>query len=225
MSLSAVEDLVKSFNDSESARIALQTTAGHTLRLNCVYKESIAPDFFLLFPPNTIPEDIDKTKNCLISLKDSTDTVRILQAKISDIPNKRSIELTALASIDPLSLREYFRVDIRTHIEISFEGSEGSNVGTWSMKGKTLDLSGSGVLCVVPEQPQSKQPILIEIKLTNKPENIICIGHIVHTKRLRNGNWLTALHFDKIDQKHRDAIITNCFYEQRKQLRERVQTL
>jgi hypothetical protein len=46
---------------------------------------------------------------------------------------------------------------------------------------------------------------------------------VTRTGRLRGGRWHIALHFDDITQKNKDAIITNCLWEQRRQLRENVQ--
>lgn len=225
MSDSALINLIKSIKDSQPALIKLYTTSGKDIHLDCIYKESIAPNFYLVFPPGKIPDDLDINKSCAISFHDDSTKSPALTAKIAEISSDRSIELTATTTIDPSSLREYFRIDIRTRVTITYEGGSKSNESRkWSYEGQTLDLSGSGVLGLFHNQPSTKNNIFIEISLTYPEKKIICIGHIVRIRRLRGGKWQVALHFDNISQKNRDAIITNCFWEQRRQLRERIQT-
>ncbi|WP_136807847.1 PilZ domain-containing protein [Desulfosediminicola flagellatus] len=217
-------NLIKSIKDSQSATIKLHTIGGADIHLDCIYKESIAPNFFVVFPPGKIPENLDPKKACAISFHDDNKESPALNAKITDITNDRTIELTGTTTIDPSSLREYFRVDFRTRISISFESrAKTSKAHSWSIIGQTLDLSGSGVLSLFNEKPRNNHSIFIEIALTHPVKNILCIGHVVRIRRLRRGNYQVAIHFDNLTQKNRDALITNCFWEQRRQLRERIQ--
>jgi c-di-GMP-binding flagellar brake protein YcgR len=225
MSDSSLTNLVKSIKDSQNAKIKMQTTGGQEVHLDCIYKESIAPNFFVVFPPGKIPTTLDNKKKCIISLHDESGESIALTAKIIEVASDRSIELTATTTIDPASLREYFRVDFRTTIKLSYETSSNTDgARNWSFTGQSLDLSGSGILGIFPEEARNKHHIFIELDLTHPQKKIICIGHVVRTRRLRGGRWHIALHFDDINQKNRDAIITNCLWEQRRQLREKIQT-
>lgn len=225
MSDSALINLVKSIKDSQSAKIKLQTTTGQLVHLDCIYKESVAPNFYVVFPPGKIPDNLDLKQTCSLSIHGDNDESIAINAKISEVSSDRTIEMTAAKTIDPVSLREYFRVDIRTTITISFEAaSSEENSRSWKITGQTLDLSGCGVLAIFPEECRNKHNIFIELDLTNPDKSVRCIGHVVRVRRIRGGKYHIALHFDDITPKNRDAIITNCLWEQRKQLREKIQT-
>jgi hypothetical protein len=225
MSDSSLINLIKSIKDSQTATIKFYTTAGQEIHLDCIYKESIAPNFFTVFPPGKIPINIDIKKKCAVSLHDESGQSIALTAKIKEVASDRSIELTATTSIDPASLREYFRIDFRTAMRISYEaGATSDGTRSWSITGQSLDLSASGVLGIFPEEAHNKHNLFIELSLTHPERKVLCTGHVVRTRRLRGGRWHIALHFDDINQKNRDAIITNCLWEQRRQLREKIQT-
>jgi len=44
-------DLIKKLQDSQAAEINLPLLSGGSVQLKCIYKESEAPHFFLVFPP------------------------------------------------------------------------------------------------------------------------------------------------------------------------------
>lgn len=224
MSDSSLSNLVKSLQDGQPAKIQLITAAGHAVATNCIYKESNAPGFFVVVPPGSIPTDIDTAAPCQVSFQDEAGGSFVITAKIVEIVSERSIELSAVQAINPVSLRDYFRVDLRTALTISYEAMDANSVRNWTMKGQTIDVSGSGVLGLFADQPKSSQNLFIDIRLTHPEKTVQCIGHVIRTTRLRGGRWQVALHFDNITGKDRDAIITNCLWEQRRQLRERVQT-
>lgn len=224
MSDSSLTNLIKSLKDSQSAKIKLQLLSGQLVHLDCIYKESVAPNFFVVFPPGVIPESLDTKKVCSISLLDDAGMSVALTAKISTVTSDRSIELTAASTIDPASLREYFRVDLRTTITISYQAADGNEARSWAISGQTIDISACGVLGLFPEEARNKHNVFIEIHLTHPEKKILCVGHVVRTNRLRGGRWQIALHYDNITNKNRDAITTNCLWEQRRQLREKIQT-
>ncbi|MBU1140842.1 MAG: PilZ domain-containing protein [Proteobacteria bacterium] len=221
---SSITDIVKKIIDSASAEIDISTTEGQTIRLKCIYKESLAPNFFLVFPPKHLPSNIDISRHCPISIKGENVSLTIT-AKILHINGDRTLELIAKKSVDPSSLREYFRVDTRMPIKLTYEpGPAEDRSHYWMLKGETLDLSGSGVLAILPDQPKSNHRIQIEITLKHTKTTIECAAHVIRSKRLRRGHYQVAFHFDHVSSKHRDSIISNCLQEQRMQLRERIQT-
>jgi len=224
MTDSSLINLVKSLQDNQPASIQLSTTEGYAISIDGVYKESNAPSFFVVVPPDSIPDKVDTSAPCLVTMQDEAGASFAIAARILEVASDRSIELTATKAIDPASLREYFRVDLRTSITISYETMDPASSRNWSMKGQTLDISGSGVLGLFADEPHNSQNLFIDIRLTHPQKSINCLGHVVRTNRLRGGRWQVALHFDTITGKDRDSIITNCLFEQRRQLRERVQT-
>jgi len=220
----SITKTIKEVADSESAEIDLTTTDQKIVRLNCVYKVSDAPNFFLVFPPKTLPSNIEIDQYCPISIK-SDKTPLTLTARIIEITSDRIIEFSAKNSINPESLREYFRVDTRVSINAHFKpDSPDGEIQSWELEGQSLDLSASGMLAIMPEELPTKHQITIEIYLQGIEKKVQCIGHLVRCKRLGRGRYQVAFHFDSISPKHRDTIISFCLQEQRNNLREKIQT-
>lgn len=217
-------DTIKKLVDSQTAKIELHTNNGRTVHLNCIYKESQAPNFFLVFPPRTLPDNIDTGSNCPVSIKSGASN-ETLSARIVEIKGDRTLELTAQSTVTPESLREYFRVSIKASITAKYEPqSDDSAISTWTLVGRTLDMSGSGTLAIFDEDPKSKQKLSLAISLLEDQEDIHCRGHIVRSKRIRKGRFQVSFHFDYISAQDKDAIISFCLQEQRNQLRDKIQT-
>ncbi len=220
----SISETIKRIADSESAKIDITTLDNQTIRLNCIYKESISPNFFLVFPPKKLPGNIDRENHCPVSIK-CGQTSLTLTAKIVEINGDRTLELTAKNSVKPESLRECFRVDAKVSITATFDQeSEESKIPSWTLEGRTLDMSGSGVLAIFPGEPQSKHKISLLIYLVDGQKPLKCLGHIVRSRRLRKGRFQISFHFDYISAKGKDSIISYCLQEQRHQLREKIQT-
>lgn len=215
---------IRRIPDSESAEIDISTKSNQTIRLNCIYKESDAPEFFLVFPPRKLPEDIDTKKLCPISIKIGEKSLT-LSAKVISINGDRTLELLAKDTVKPESLREYFRVDTRVSIVANYyqESIDGESI-SWTLQGQTLDISGSGILTIFPEEPQNKNKIELQLSMNNGKDVVSCTGHVVRTKRLRRGKYQVAFHFDTMKPKERDAVISFCLREQRNRLRDKVNT-
>jgi len=221
----SISKTIQQLPDSETAQIDLTNTTGQIIRLNCIYKVSESPSFFLIFPPKTLPEDIDIEVHCPISIKTDKSSLTLI-AKITDIKGDRTLELIAKNNVKPESLREYFRVDAKVNIEASFKAlTPDAQIPSWSLKGRTLDLSGSGLLAILPEEPQTKNKITLLINLSDKHDSIECKAHIIRTKRLRRGKYQVSFHFDSISPKNKDSIISFCLKEQRNRLRDKIQTI
>ncbi len=224
MGSSVIVDTIRQIKDSQPAIINLITNEGLEVRLKCIFKESSAPHFFLVFPPETLPGTIDTEKVCPVSVKTDSSSIT-LNAEIVEVIGNRTLELMAKKTVDPTSLREFFRVDYRSTVFATYmPGPNEDKSHYWNMQGETLDLSGSGLLAIFPEAPANKHRIELEIRLDTMQRPIECVAHIIRTRRLRKGRFQVALHFDSISHKDRDAIISNCLQEQRKQLREKIQT-
>lgn len=219
-----IANTVQNIVDSESAKIDISTTSGRIVRLPCIYKESNAPHFFLVFPPKTLPLEIEKERVCPVSIKVGN-TPFTLTAQILAIKGDRTLEMIAKKTINPESLREFFRIDTRIAINASFTPAAIDSGGqAWFLEGETLDISGSGILVIFPEEPKTRHKIEISIHLERGKDPIPCLGHIVRTKRLRRGRYQVAFHIDTILPTHRDSIISFCLQAQRHQLRDKVKT-
>ncbi len=211
---------IKSIPDGTSATIQIHTESGEPLQLNCVFKEDVAPCFGVVVPPGRLVESIDQTKPCLMTVLLDEERPFVFTASIRKITSDRSLSLIASDEIDPTSLREYFRVSIALPIKVSAViDAKPQADDNWSLVGETLDLSGSGSLVVFPGECRARTKVQIELDLGHPQQRVACQGHVVRIKRLRGGRWQTALHFDTISPRVRDAIITACFHEQRRRLR------
>lgn len=225
MSNASVIRHVKSIADNQPARISLLSEDGEKVHIDCIYKEGVAPHFFLVFPSNTLPAKLNTSQTCMVSIRsdDEISEPLSLNAKIEEITGGRTVELVATDSVDPTTLREYFRVNIAVPITIGFiPGIPGEPELHWTMTGETLDLSGSGVLGLFDEECRNRQRLTITFDLPSPPVTVTCTGHAVYTRRVRKGRWHIALHFDRIEPKMRDLLISNCLAEQRRQLMESV---
>ena len=114
---------------------------------------------------------------------------------------------------------------INVPIEASYiAGAREVKAKTWKMIGTTVDLSGSGVLAVFAEKPATSHNIQLIMTMPGEESPFICLADVVRTYRLRKNRYQVAFHFTVISTKTRDQIISCCFQEQRRQLRENVET-
>ena len=217
--------LIKSILDNVPATIALTNQKGKRIRYNCTFKESEPPCFFLIFPPDQIPADVDVKKSAPFVGTDKNGDSVSFSASIIDQKNSKIYELVAKKSMNPEDLRENFRINLQTSITVSFDPEPGdATQESWELEGKVVDLSQSGVLTILPEECKNTKSIFLEIDLTEPRKTIGCIGHVIRVKRIKKNRWLTSFHFESISQEAVDNIATNCFAEQRRQLRENIST-
>ncbi len=215
-------NIVKNIKDSHSAQAILYTTDGGQIYLDCVYKEAESPKFSLAFPPDTIPSNLDRTKNCSVSLKGAEPPL-VITASIIEQIGDRMLSLHAKQAVDPVSLREYFRVDLNTRIIARHESpNEHANESSWEIHGETLDVSGTGFLCLLDHEPPHHNNISLEVYFEHIKQTITCRGRVIRVRRLKKDRFRVAFHIEQIQPKDRDKIITCCMNEQRKMLRERM---
>lgn len=217
--------IVNVIPDRQPASVTLTDSAGKRIQVDCLFKVSIAPSFFLLFSPWTLPKNIQKDWPCMLVSKDTNRQHITFSAKIIELLNNRVIELVAQRSIRPEDLRDYFRVNLKAQMEVFYDPEESDkDEQAVELAGETVDISQSGILSILPEECKITKLVSIELNLPNPAETILCSGQLVRTKRVRKNHWLTSFHFENLSSRARDIIAKNCFAEQRRQLRENVQT-
>ncbi len=220
-------DALKDVPDGKPVRIFLPLVNGPDhFRLNCLYKETIPPNFTLIFKPGTLPVDaIDTRQPSIISVDIGGATIS-LEASISEIVPPQTLKMTIQKSMSHEQLREFFRVDATTSvISKSFQTEVlNNNSKPWKLKGKTVDISGNGILALFKEKPPEDTTVRLEITIpVPEPEVIEILAHRVRTQKLKNGFYEVAYHFDDISSEDRDKIIGCCLVIQRKLLRLKVQ--
>ena len=216
--------IIKKVKDSEFAKLRIEGRDGEPLNLDCIYKEDHSPNFFLVFPPGTLPEGLQFPQECTVSIHSEDDSI-VINAVIESQQGDRTLEMTGKELIDPISLREYFRVFFRTSVTASHEPtSSDSTAKPWTVTGDSVDLSGTGILAIFPQELENKHNIFLDFTLPDQEQSIHCVSYVVRTRRIRKSRFQVALHFDHITRKNRDAVITACLQEQRRQLRERMES-
>ncbi len=217
--------LVNSIPDGQPATITITDVSGEQQHLQGVYKESKAPSFFFLSPPEQLPGTLDTSKPCFFSSKDKSDADISFMADIRDTISNRTLELVARKPVRAEDLRQFFRVSLRVLIIVRFfPENPDSNQQEWQMEGETMDISQSGILAVLPAECAQATGLDFEIALVNPSKKVFCTGHVIRSKRLKKDRWIVSFHFDEISTADRDAIAKNCFAEQRRQLRDKGET-
>ena len=195
-------------------------------RVSCMLEKATVTEFDLLFRKGELPADsIDSNKTCLIIVDVGGSTVSI-EARVLNVPNDQTLRLRVEKSISHEQLREFFRVDATTEVISSsfipeFFDSEGNR---WRLKGKTIDISGSGILATFKEKPPTDNQVRLEFTLpTGDKEVISVLAHPVRCQQLDTNNYEVAYHFDDVSAEDRDRIIGCCLIIQRRHLRLKVQ--
>ena len=218
---------LESIPNGKPVRIFLPLNKGPELyRAHCVYQKSDPPGLNLLFELGVLPvEDISLSRASIISIDMGGPTVS-LEAMIQKIENPQTLQMIVQKSITHDEMREFFRVDATAKIiskSFQTELFEDENEA-WSIEGKTIDISGNGVLAFFPEEPPADKQVRLEITIPLvKPETITLLAHQVRAVKLSDERFEAAYHFDDISVEDRDKIIGCCLLIQRKLLRLKVQ--
>lgn len=195
------------------------------IRAQCIYQQSISPQFTLIFKPGVLPvEEVDTAKSAIINVDMGGPTIS-LEANILKISNSQTLEMLIQKTINHEQMREFFRVDAVTDvISNSFETAVFGDKEQESVAGKTVDISGSGILALFEDMPPQTEHIKLEISLPGEDLDTINIfAHQVRIQKLHDGRFEAAYHFDDISDEDRDSIIGTCLVLQRKMLRLKVQ--
>lgn len=196
------------------------------IRAQCIYQRSSPPKFSLIFKPGILPVDaIDLNQAAIINVDIGGPTVS-LEAKILSVANSQTLDMVIQKSINHEQMREFFRVDAVTDvISKSFETAvfEGDS-DEQAIAGKTVDISGSGILAIFKEKPPQTEHIRLEIAVPATESDIITVfAHQVRIQEIHDGRFEVAYHFDDISDEDRDIIIGTCLVLQRQMLRLKVQ--
>lgn len=219
--------LLGSLPDIKPVRVFLPITGKkERYRASCVLEKSTSTEFNLLFKPGTLPTHaLDITNTCLINVDMGGPNMSI-EARIKRIEGEQMLKMVLEKSISHEQMREFFRVDATTSVISSsfhpeFFDKEGE---PWSIKGKTVDISGSGILATFTEAPPEDKQVRLEITLPMSESGVISIlAHPVRTQQVSEDLYEVAYHFDDISTEDRDRIIGCCLILQRKLLRLKVQ--
>lgn len=224
--MSRTLDILNRINDQANATVDLPGRDGEHYRCKALLIKKELPEIELVFPPNSWEVDnLLFEDDCHIAFEVDHQPVNLI-AKLHNAVGERRLRCTAREPVAPEALREYFRVSVNIPIEASYiaNAKEVKNK-TWKMIGTTIDLSGCGALAVFAEKPASTHNIQLVMTLPEEDAALVCLAEVVRTYRIRKNRYQVAFHFTVISTKTRDQLISLCLREQRKQLRDNVETM
>lgn len=219
--------LLESIPDGKPVRVFVPIT-GKTerYRASCILRKTGSGAFQLLFQVGVLPAHaVDTAKTCLITVDMGGPNIS-LEARITGIPNEQKLEMALEKSISHEQMRDFFRVDAATNvIGSSFHPEFFDTTGEpWTIQGRTIDISGSGILALFTSAPPNDKQVKLQITLPAGDSGIISVlAHPVRTLKIRDDHYEVAYHFDDISTEDRDRIIGCCLIIQRKLLRLKVQ--
>lgn len=223
--MSRLDELLAKIADNVPAVVDIPGQGGEMFRCNALVTGKKSPALELLFPPDAWQaEDLRLDGSCSIAVEHQGQKI-VLIARLEQAIDNRRLRFIAREPITPESLRDYFRVPINTPVKASYTAEQRDTLmASWKITGTALDLSGSGMLAMFSEKPPSSQRILLEITPPENPEPIFCLANVIRSYRVRRNRLEIAFHFIEMTSKTRDQIVSCCLKEQRRQLRENVQT-
>ena len=193
-------------------------------RVNGLYLKEHPPRFSLAFKLGVLPPAarIDTVATAIVTIDMDGPSVS-LESKLLQVIDDRSLLMVAAKSLSYEQMREFFRVDAVTSvISSSFEPevlSEDSP-SRWRISGRTIDISGNGILAAFGQKPPDEPQARLEIVLpASNREKITVLAHPVRVVEVQPNLYDVAYHFDEISQEDRDKIIGCCLIIQRQMLR------
>ena len=216
--------LLHSIPDKRPARIFLPLIGRKArFRVNGLYLKEQPPRFSLMFKLGALPPavHIDTAAAAIVTV-DMGGPSLSFESKLLETSDDRLL-MAAAKSFSYKQMREFFRVDAVTSvISSSFEPevlSEDSPA-RWRISGRTIDISGSGILATFGQKPPDEPRARLEMVLpASNREKITALAHPVRVVEAQPSLYEVAYHFDEIDQEDRDKIVGCCLIIQRQMLR------
>ena len=196
-------------------------------RANCVYNYRTNLNFFLNFKAGVLPtESIDEKKSAIIIVDLGGSNIS-LEAAIVNVSSEQQIEFRIQSTVDHEQLREFFRVDATTKVFSTslkpavFGG--GDKTKSWEIPGKTIDISGSGILAIFPEKLPGNNSLKLKIMIPDGIDTPVSVlAQQVRNQEIAKDKWEVAFHFNDIKSEDRDRLMGYCFTLQRELLRLKV---
>ncbi|MDR3631039.1 MAG: PilZ domain-containing protein [Desulfocapsaceae bacterium] len=220
------KDDLDSIPDAKPVRIFIPLLhSKERYRMQGVYQKSTPPRFNLLFKAGALPVDaIDVQQACIVNVDLGGPSISV-EAMISEIADPQQLNMIVRKSISHEQMRDFFRIDATAHIISSSFHPEffGEQDTPWSLTGKTIDISGSGMLATFSQVPPMDTQTRLEITLpAPQPETISVIAHPVRMQKINDNQFEVAYQFDDISTEDRDKIVGCCLFLQRILLRLKV---
>ena len=201
-------------------QISLPRAGGEISVVEGVAMATDPPVFEVTFLPDQLqPSTFDDQSGCRLSFTAPNGSPQTLVAEVLKVVGETKLQLRALDSASHDQKRSHFRVD--ADIAVSYWPLDEEDANARSAL-KPVNLSGGGIRIPVQEALRDGCPVGLEIILdAPRPRVIECQASVVRSFRM-GGVQQLALKFVHIEEEDRDALVSYCFAEQRKQLRMKV---
>ncbi len=225
-SMADQKNLIDNIPDAKPVRVFLPLQGvKEKYRVNGLYQRTSPPRFSLLFQAGILPVDqIDTDQNCIVSIDLGGSTLSV-ETLIKEIKTPQALDLIVQKTFSPEQMRDFFRVDAVTSvIGKSFQPAIfSSDDDDWNAKGRTIDISGNGILASFVEPPPKDKLIRLEILLPlDVPETVSVVARPTRIIKVEEKHYDVAFEFEDILDEERDKIIGCCLKIQRRLLRLKV---
>lgn len=193
-------------------------------RLACTFSFQEGKRFFLNFNLGLLAEeDIEVNGIAVISI-DIGGVSTSIEAVVVEAYSSQRLLLEMKSTITHSQLRDFFRVDAVTRVIGENFHTLAGDAKEWQMEGRTIDISGSGILATFSKSLPKNDTVRLQITLPNTPpETIFVIATKIRTQKIADDSWEVAFRFNEIDPEDRDKIIGCCLVIQRQLLRLKVE--
>lgn len=193
-------------------------------RLACTFTFQEGKKFYLNFNLGLLTEDDIEINGVAVISMDIGGVSTSIEAVVIEAYSSQRLLLEMKSTITHSQLRDFFRVDAVTRVIGENFQTLAGNDEDWQIEGKTIDISGSGILATFTQCPPKSDTIRLQITLPRTPpETISVIATRIRTQKIDDNNWEVAFRFDEISQEDRDKIIGCCLVIQRQLLRLKVE--
>lgn len=205
--------------------VNLTTSSKNQLKINGVAGVLEPPALEIRFPENTLPkaERIDPEADCLIFIE--TGEIVTLTSSLKDFPGKDRLRVMVREVVQHMDKRDYYRGPAeRVDISWSRKSRHAQKDQEW-FQARGVNISCGGILFNTNQPITPKERLLIEIDLPGPVhKKIICQASVIRVNTVKKDAYFAALQFHNLDPEHCDNIMSFCFAEQRRILREQVIT-
>lgn len=211
-------DIAERLKEFHPVSLMLPTTQEHHLPISA--KVRLLGSIFLETDPlpQVLLDILNPERICIVTL-DLGNLVFSIQSQIDEVSPDGSLVLRAFRAGSLSQRRKFFRIDAEVSLSYWVEDVSRPKTAVF----RKVNLSGSGLRFESTDAFFENQQVGFEISLPGKEETRIqCVGRVVRVFDAGSKQQQVAIEMVEIEEEERDAVISFCLSEQRRQLRMRV---
>ncbi|MCF8038390.1 MAG: PilZ domain-containing protein [Desulfohalobiaceae bacterium] len=205
--------------------VNLTTINGVQLKAKGMAMVDDPPTLEIRFPANTLPgqELIDTESDCLIFIE--TGEIVTLISSIADFSVQDCLLVTVRDVVQHVEKRDFYRGPA-VHLSISWTyRSKKRSTDQMKFEASGVNISCGGILMTTDQPLAAREKLMLEIHLPEPVHKTIhCQASVIRVNQVKTALYYTAVQFHGLDSENCDDIMSYCFAEQRRLLREQVVT-